>query len=722
MTTLDSRLVGPLGKPTADRLARAFGMRTVADLVSHYPRRYVPGGELSDLRELEVGEVATVVARVSSAAWVPYRSRQGYRFVVHLADGAGAVDAIFFAKRKVPYWTKAMRPGERLLFAGTVERWGRKIQLKAPTFQSLTVRGEGGGEDEIDPRLLAGPLLPLYPATAGLPSWKILMSIRIVLDTLDVDDDPLPDDVRDRHGFPDLLAALRLIHHPDSLDDVAVAERRLRYDEALALQTALAQRRADAVRLPALARPVRAGGLADAFDAGLPFALTDGQRRVGAELSADLAREHPMHRLLSGEVGSGKTVVALRAMLQVVDAGGQAALLAPTEVLAAQHLRSIRELLGPLGTAGELGSAEQATAVALLTGSQGAAARRQGLALAETGGAGVVVGTHALLSEGVRFADLGLVVVDEQHRFGVDQRDALRARGPEGTTPHVLVMTATPIPRTVAMTVFGDLDTSALTELPGGRQPVATHVVEPRWLPRMWEVVREQAAQGRQAYVVCPRIATTDQDADRLAEGLTPAAAVTELAPELAAGELAGLRVGVLHGRLPGEEKDAAMRAFSAGDLDVLVATTVVEVGVDVPNATVMAILDADRFGVSQLHQLRGRVGRGSYPSTCFLQTALPAGAPAAERLRAVAATTDGTELARVDLEARGEGDVLGAAQSGSRSQLRLLRLLRDEDVIAEARAVAAGIVDADPALAAHPGLRLSVDALVADASYLEKG
>ena len=425
-----------------------------------------------------------------------------------------------------------------------------------------------------------------------------------------------------------------------------------------------------------------------------------------------------MHRLLSGEVGSGKTVVALRAMLTVVDDGGQAAMLAPTEVLAQQHVRSLRGLLGPLGQAGELGAADTATSVALLTGSLGAAARRDALARAAAGEAGIVVGTHALLSEGVAFADLGLVVVDEQHRFGVEQRDALRARGREGTTPHLLVMTATPIPRTVAMTVFGDLETSSLTELPGGRRPITSHLVEPRWIGRMWEVVREQVAQGRQAYVVCPRIETSEtDDPDR-----EPAAAASEVLPLLEAGELAGLRLGLLHGRLPAEEKDRVMRAFAAGTLDVLVATTVVEVGVDVPNATVMCVLDADRFGVSQLHQLRGRIGRGEHASTCFLHTALPDGVPAVERLRAVVATSDGVELARLDLQTRGEGDVLGAAQSGARTQLRLLRLLRDEDLIAAARVEAQQLVLADPELVGHPALRLSVDALVADPSYLEKG
>ncbi len=460
----------------------------------------------------------------------------------------------------------------------------------------------------------------------------------------------------------------------------------------------------------------------------LPFTLTDGQRTVGEEIAAELAAEHPMHRLLQGEVGSGKTMVALRAMLQVVDAGGQAAMLAPTEVLAAQHARSIRAMLGPMARAGELDGAETATRVALLTGSLAAAPRRTALAEAASGEAGIVVGTHALLSEGVDFAALGLVVVDEQHRFGVEQRDVLRAKAGE-RPPHVLVMTATPIPRTVAMTVFGDLETSALTQLPAGRSPIASHVVpvadKPHFLDRAWQRVREEVAAGHQAYVVCPRIgdASADEDAPdgEQRDDKRPPVAVLDIGPMLAEGPLSGLRIGVLHGRLPSEEKDAVMREFAAARLDVLVATTVIEVGVDVPNATAMVVLDADRFGVSQLHQLRGRVGRGSAAGLCLLVTDAGAGSPARQRLDAVASTTDGFELARLDLEQRREGDVLGAAQSGRRSQLKLLSLLRDEQLISDARDEASALVDD---LAEYPLLAATVEALVdaERAEYLEKG
>jgi ATP-dependent DNA helicase RecG len=438
-----------------------------------------------------------------------------------------------------------------------------------------------------------------------------------------------------------------------------------------------------------------------------------------------------MHRLLQGEVGSGKTLCALRAVLQVIDAGAQAAILAPTEVLASQHHRSIRDLLGPMGRAGELDSADHATQIVLMTGSQGAAARRQAVEAARSGRAGIVVGTHALLYEGVEFADLGLVVVDEQHRFGVEQRDALRAKAEQ--PPHVLVMTATPIPRTVAMTVFGDLEVSTLTELPGGRSPIATHVVpaaeKPAFLDRAWRRLREEVEKGHQGYVVCPRIGGDAAAEDAVAEGgegpaRRPPIAVLDVAPRLMEGPLAGLRVAILHGRLPADEKDAVMRDFAAGKLDVVVATTVVEVGVDVPNATAMIVLDADRFGVSQLHQLRGRVGRGTAAGLCLLVTEMSPESPARERLDAVASTLDGFRLAELDLEQRREGDVLGEAQSGSRSHLRLLSLLRDADLIAEARREAIELLERDPELGEHPALAGAVAALVDQerAEYLEKG
>src|SRR5215213_3502185 len=534
-----------------------------------------------------------------------------------------------------------------------------------------------------------------------------------------------------RHGLLSLAAALLDIHRPTTMDDVERAAHRLKWDEALTLQLTLAGRRRAAALEPGIARPRRPGGLLDAVDGALPFELTEGQREVGEELAAELDRAQPMHRLLQGEVGSGKTVVALRAMAQVVDAGGQAALLAPTEVLAAQHARGIRALLGPLGRAGELDGDPDGTRVVLLTGSQKGAVRREARADVAEGRAGIVIGTHALLQEGVDFADLGLVVVDEQHRFGVEQRDALRAKG--NRPPHVLVMTATPIPRTVAMTVYGDLETSTLRQLPSGRGGVASSVVpmaeKPAWLDRAWQRLREEVAEGRQAYVVCPRIGddTGADDEPEDADGAPddgprsdrrPPLAVLDIAELLRSGPLAGLRLDVLHGRLTPEEKDARMRAFAAREIDVLVATTVVEVGVDVPNATVMVVMDADRFGVSQLHQLRGRVARGKHAGLCLLVTDARTTSITGQRLAAVAATSDG-----FDLETRREGDVLGAAQSGKRSGIRLLSLLEDEELIATARAEATALLETERGLADHPGLAAEVAALATDerAEWLEK-
>jgi ATP-dependent DNA helicase RecG len=546
--------------------------------------------------------------------------------------------------------------------------------------------------------------------------------------------DPVPAEVRARRGLLDFDTAIRTIHRPGDMTEWHAARRRLKWDEALGLQLALAQRRASARANSATARPPVADGILARFDAGLPFTLTDGQRAVGEVLTDELSQPHPMHRLLQGEVGSGKTVVALRAMLQVVDAGGQAALLAPTEVLAAQHARSIEALLGPLGQAGRLGGGDAGTRVALLSGSLPAVARKTALLDAAVGTAGIVVGTHALIQDQVSFAELGMVVVDEQHRFGVEQRDALRSKAER--PPHLLVMTATPIPRTVAMTVFGDLDTSTLTELPAGRSPISTTVVpateKPGWLDRSWQRIREEVAAGRQAYVVCPRIGAdlAEYEAELvdipIPDDMPPRRAPLALSDTLAmlaGGPLAGLRLAPLHGRLPPDEKDRTMTDFAAGRIDVLVATTVIEVGVDVANATVMVVLDADRFGISQLHQLRGRIGRGSAPGICLLVTEAPMGTTSRARLDAVAATTDGFELARLDVEQRREGDVLGAAQSGTRSQLRLLSLLRDEKLITEARAEATDIVAADPDLSGHPLLAAQVAALVADeqADYLEK-
>ena len=741
MASLDEPLRGVVGGKAAARAEKAFGLRTTGDLLRHYPRRYVRRGDLTDLASLRDGEDVTVFAQVANVTSRRMKARRGRLLEVTVTDGSARLALTFF--NKVEYWERQLSPGRHGMFAGRVSTFAGKRQLAHPEFKLLSA------DDADKAAEYAAELIPVYPATRDFSSWDIEKCVRVVLDTLGEVDDPLPEAVRERHGLDGLTTALLGIHRPADLAEADRARTRLKWDEALMLQAVLAQRRRAAAALPATARPPRAGGLLDAFDARLPFSLTGGQRDAGGIIAADLARTHPMHRLLQGEVGSGKTVIAVRAMLQVIDAGGQAALLAPTEILAQQHYRSITDLLGPFGQAGRLDGADQATRVALLTGSQGAAARREALLDAASGAAGIVVGTHALLTEHVQFADLGMVVIDEQHRFGVEQRDALREKA-RGTRPHVLVMTATPIPRTVAMTVYGDLDTSTLTELPAGRSPIATHVVpaaeRPRFLERAWERIREEVAAGRQAYVVCPRIGgedaggpgsgadgPADADADDLESFLEedeedagprrPPLAVLDLAPALAEGPLAGLRLRVLHGRLPAEEKDAAMRAFAGGLADVLVATTVVEVGVDVPNATAMVVMDADRFGVSQLHQLRGRVGRGSEPGLCLLVTETAEGTKARDRLDAVAATLDGFRLARLDLEQRREGDVLGAAQAGRKRSLRLLTLLSDEALIGQAREEATALVEADPELASQPALAAAIGSLLDEeqAEFLEK-
>ncbi|WP_199823916.1 ATP-dependent DNA helicase RecG [Streptomyces sp. NBRC 109706] len=724
-----------VGGTTAKVMAAHLDLRTVGDLLHHYPRRYAERGELTSLGALPLDEHVTVVAEIADARTRPFNNGRGLRLEVTLTDGRGRLRLVFFGRRAVHHHERVLLPGRRGMFAGKVSRFQRELQLSHPAYELLDEESDSAAVEEF-----AGRPLPIYPACKQLESWRIAKAVALLLDSLAATDwrgivDPLPESLRERRALLSLPEALEKAHRPHDRADIAAARARLKWDEAFVLQVALARRRRAGAQLPARAREPAVDGLLTTFDQRLPFALTEGQRRVSDEIFADLAAEHPMHRLLQGEVGSGKTLVALRAMLAVADSGGQSALLAPTEVLAQQHHRSITEMLGELAEGGLLGGAERATRVALLTGSMGARARRAALLEAAGGQAGIVIGTHALIEDQVSFADLGLVVVDEQHRFGVQQRDALRAKGER--PPHLLVMTATPIPRTVAMTVFGDLETSVLDQLPPGRSPIASHLVpardKPHFLSRAWDRVREEVASGHQAYVVCPRIGDDTEgrgggsEADEPpadGEERRPPLAVLDIAEELADGPLSGLRIEVLHGRLAPEEKDEVMRRFAAGGVDALVATTVIEVGVNVPNATVMVIMDADRFGVSQLHQLRGRVGRGSAPGLCLLVTEAAEGGSARQRLAAVAATTDGFELSRIDLEQRREGDVLGQAQSGGRSSLRMLAVIADEETIVEARAEATALVAEDPELASAPELRVTLDALL-DAEreeFLEKG
>lgn len=730
---LEEPLKKVVGPATAKVMAEHLDLHTVGDLLHHYPRRYAERGELTRLADLPLDEHVTVVAQVATARILTFNGGRGQRLEVTITDGSGQLQLVFFG-RGIHKPHKDLLPGTRAMFAGKASVFNRKMQLAHPAYELL--KGDPDNPADADNAVdsWAGALIPIYPATAKLESWKIAKSVDAVLPSAQEALDPLPPSLRDGRELIPLPEALLKIHRPHTKADIASARDRLKWDEAFVLQVALARRRYADAQLPAIARRPRDGGLLDAFDAKLPFTLTEGQEKVSKEIFDDLATEHPMHRLLQGEVGSGKTMVALRAMLAVVDAGGQAAMLAPTEVLAQQHHRSITEMMGELAEGGMLGGSDQGTKVTLLTGSMGVAARRQALLDLVTGEAGIVIGTHALIEDKVQFHDLGLVVVDEQHRFGVEQRDALRGKGKQ--PPHLLVMTATPIPRTVAMTVFGDLETSVLDQLPAGRSPIASHVVpaedKPHFLARAWERVREEVENGHQAYVVCPRIGDEDDDpkkAKKKAEEEAtaekrPPLAVIEVAEQLARGPLSGLKVEILHGRMQPDDKDAVMRRFAAGETQVLVATTVIEVGVNVPNATAMVIMDADRFGVSQLHQLRGRVGRGSAPGLCLLVTDMPEASPARARLGAVAATLDGFELSRIDLEQRREGDVLGQAQSGVRTSLRMLAVIEDEEIIAEAREEAVAVVSADPELEHLPELRTALDALLDDEreQYLDKG
>ncbi|MEV7440379.1 helicase-related protein [Streptomyces sp. NPDC091204] len=1064
---LDEDLKKTLGPATAKVLAEQLGLHTALDLLHHYPRRYAERGELTSLAELadQIDEHVTVVAQVADARILTFNGGRGKRLEVTITDGSGRLQLVFFgAGVHKPH--KDLLPGSRAMFAGKVSKFNHKLQLAHPAYEPLGA----DASDRDAATAFASQLIPIYPACAKLESWKIAKCVDAVLPSAREAVDPLPPALREGRGLVPLTEALLKIHRPATKADIEDARQRLKWDEAFVLQVALARRRHADAQLPAVPRRPAPGGLLDSFDAKLPFTLTEGQRTVSKEIFDDLATSHPMHRLLQGEVGSGKaqpldslvltpggfrpmgdievgdevvvpsgeialvggvfpqgerdvwrvvlsdgsavecddehlwivgtscgwhrgqepkvlttreirsdlhkangsskwylpvavpvdlgngdrqpldpyllgvllgdgsfrhdlrlstaddeilaaveaalaphcemaavpgstcdytirmsgprggtrrnpiiqavrdlglwgatshdkfvpdvyknapvkdrlavfqglmdtdgtlqangmsisfcsasprlaqdvawlvrslggrarvlprkaafnvsvalpeefepfrlprkaarmrprpkyntfrrgiravehvgpkpvqcisvehpshayvtdnftvthnTMVALRAMLAVVDCGGQAAMLAPTEVLAQQHHRSVVEMMGELAEGGMLGGSDQGTKVVLLTGSMGMPARRQALLDLVTGEAGIVIGTHALIEDKVQFHDLGLVVVDEQHRFGVEQRDALRSKGKQ--PPHLLVMTATPIPRTVAMTVFGDLETSVLDQLPAGRSPIATHVVpakdKPHFLARAWERVREEVEKGHQAYVVCPRIGdgedepkkkkAAEEDGDK-----RPPLAVLEIADQLARGPLAGLSVEVLHGRMDPADKDDVMRRFAAGEVKVLVATTVIEVGVNVPNSTVMVIMDADRFGVSQLHQLRGRVGRGSAPGLCLLVSEMHEASPARARLAAVAATLDGFELSRIDLEQRREGDVLGQAQSGVRSSLRMLAVIEDEEVIAQAREEATRVVAEDPALERLPGLRTALDALLDTEreQYLEKG
>jgi len=727
MASLSTRLINIVGDRTAQVLEKSFGITTVNELLRHYPRRYVVRGELTDISTLLADDEVTILAEIQA---VNLRRANGKNILeVVVTDGSAKLSLTFFNQA---WREKDLKVGRVGLFAGKVGVFKGRRQLSHPDYQLIP----DGNDVDAAVAEFAGKFLPVYPATSKLPSWKVMQCVNLALESIDDLPDYLPTEIAQEFKYPNLKKAFLDIHQPPDLDSAENARQRLTFDEALLLQLLLGQRRNEILKLSTKSRTPNTPVLVAAFEAKLPFKYTAGQIEINAEIEKDLSNKYPMHRLLQGEVGSGKTVVALRAMLSVVDSSGQAALLAPTEVLAQQHYRTITKLLGELAQAGTLQAGAIGTQVELLTGSLTAASKKEIHAKLASGQTGIVIGTHALISDGVAFDDLGLVIVDEQHRFGVEQRDALRMKAKQ--PPHLLVMTATPIPRTVAMTVFGDLDISTLRELPGGRVAITTHLIpvleKPHFLNRAWERVKEEADKGHQIYIVAPRIVNpskklTEREivaAQLLGEELLDneeMTAVEELAPQLATGALKGLKIAVLHGRLSSEVKEQTMSAFARGEIQVLVATTVIEVGVDVPNASMMVIMDADRFGVSQLHQLRGRVGRGSVPGLCLLVSNAQEDSQSMNRLKSVAATLDGFELARIDLEQRKEGDVLGRSQSGGKSHLRLLRVLRDEDLIQRAREVALKILAINSEMDHLPELKNEVAKLQSDeaARFMDK-
>jgi ATP-dependent DNA helicase RecG len=718
VVVLTDRLDSVIGAKSAGPLEEHFGMRTVDDLLRHYPRKYSAGVSVlgEDAEPPEEGEHITFVDVISKAElrWTNRQPKREY-LVITLGNRRPKVTATFFNAK---YTKRTLVENTRLMLSGEVGFFKGAMQLTHPAFLILDGSSQGKGtkslakitessSSEADMlEALTRDFFPIYPASAKVQSWDIYACVRQVLHVLDPVEDPLPEEFLRQRNLMSEDEALRAIHLAEGADERERARERLTFDEAIGLQWALVERRNSALGETGPPAPAIDDGLRAALARQLPFELTAGQQDVLEVLSTEISSTRPMHRMLQGEVGSGKTIISVLAMMQMIDAGYQCALLAPTEVLAAQHDRSIRDVLGPLAMAGQLGGDEYGTRVALLTGSMSAQQKRLVRDEIASGQAGLVIGTHAIVQDAVDFHQLGMVVVDEQHRFGVEQRDRLRAKAIGGMTPHTLVMTATPIPRTVALTVYGDLETSTLRELPRGRQTITTNAIfmkdKPQWLTRAWQRIVEEVGAGRQAYVVASRIDEPDKAA---AEGATPAASVVELFEHLRHGPLAKLRLGLMHGRLSADEKDEAMAAFRAGDIDVLVCTTVIEVGVDVPNATVMVVMDADRFGISQLHQLRGRIGRGEHASLCLLATNLPEASKAGERLKAVAGTLDGFVLADLDLEERREGDVLGISQSGKPITLRLLSLAHHRDIIEEARSFADSLYADDPHLARHRGI-----------------
>ncbi|MEO7803017.1 MAG: ATP-dependent DNA helicase RecG [Actinomycetota bacterium] len=682
-----------IGPKQAETLAQSkFALTSVQDLLQHYPRRHLDFSNTKSIREVGIGEEVTVIGEVIKVSPAP-PGRRRFPLKVRVSDGTSVLEIAFFNQ----HWrAQQLKPGTMIAAKGKVTTFKGARQMTAPLVDVIK------DADEVI------KIVPQYPATADIHTAWLRRVIRGAIDQFAPLEDPLAQALLDRHDLKPRTWAMANYHFPKEMSDKAIARRRLVFDELFTLQLGLAYRKRRIEReTMGIAHKVEAK-LAGRFVECLPFTATKAQTRSIEEIENDMSRAIPMHRLLQGEVGSGKTVVALYAALLAVQGGYQAAIMAPTEVLANQHYLTITKLLAPLAGHPDLVKPGQldmfgGPEAVLMTGSVPAARKREILAKVADGSASIVIGTHALIQEGVEFANLGLAIIDEQHRFGVRQRMSLKQKGAGGVAPDILIMTATPIPRTLAFTLYGDLDVSVLDELPKGRLPVETQVIADQDRKAAYDLIRTQVAQGRQAYVITPLIEESDKLQVRSAETESKRLA-TEVFPDL--------KIAVMHGRMAPKNKEAVMEGFRNGDIDVLISTTVVEVGVDVPNATVMLIEDADRFGLSQLHQLRGRIGRGSHSSTCLLMTAVePNDEPndAFKRLKVMTETSDGFELANKDLELRGTGTILGERQSGF-SDLRLTHLVRDIDILKRARDEAFSLIDEDHNLTHHPSMRLEME------------